>query len=213
MVTLYLLLGLVYNAQNPSWNTTQYAALWSKVEKALDAGKPQTAAGYLSELETMTREKGDDLERLEVMKQRYECLTRYNWKDARDYYTRYSALQDSIFRDLDANIEKYCRHPRVIMLITEKIERTKREQDYKSDANKDETVYKKVREMCQAAIKAFPKSSYAKELKSLIDEMDSRRLNSRGKDKGYPGTAITYIVNSKNVASADFAFPLAFNFS
>lgn len=204
MVTLYLLLGLVYNAQNPSWNTTQYAALWSKVEKALDAGKPQTAAGYLSELETMTREKGDDLERLEVMKQRYECLSRYNWKDARDYYTRYSALQDSIFRDLDANIEKYCRHPRVIMLITEKIERTKREQDYKSDANKDEAVYKKVREMCQAAIKAFPKSSYAKELKSLIDEMDSRRLNSRGKDKGYPGGEITYIVNSKNVASADF---------
>lgn len=204
MVTLYLLLGLVYNAQNPSWNTTQYASLWAKVEKALDAGKPQTAAQYLAELENMTREKGDELECLEVMKQRYECLTRYNWKEARDYYTAYSTLRDSIFDDLDANIEKYCRHPRVIMLITEKIERLKNEEDYKSDANKSEEKYKEIRKMCEAAIKAFPKTDYAKELKGMIEEMDSSWLSFRGKEKGYPGTEFTYDINTRNVASADF---------
>ena len=204
MVTLYLLLGLVYNAQNPSWNTTQYAALWAKVEKALDAGKPQTAAQYLAELENMTREKGDDLERLEVMKQRYDCLTRYNWKEARDYYTGYSSFRDSVFRDLDANIEKYNRHPRVIMLIAEKIERLKNTEDGKVFSAKDEETYKNIRKMCEAAIKAFPKSSYAKDLKNLMDEMDRSWLNFRGREKSYPGAELTYEISTKNVASADF---------
>ena len=204
MVTLYLLLGLVYNSQNPSWNSTQYASLWNKVEKALADGKPQTAAQYLTELEEMTRTNGDDLERLEVMRQKYDCLTRYNWKEARDYYSEYSSFRESVFKDLDANIEKYCKHPRVVMLIVEKIQRIKSKEDSKIFAEKDEEAYKNIRKMCKEAIKAFPKSTYTSQLQSIIDGMDDRWLNFNGPDRGYPGSEFTYEINSKNVASADF---------
>ncbi|MBR5735908.1 MAG: hypothetical protein IKX60_03850 [Bacteroidales bacterium] len=204
MVTLYLLLGLVYNTQNPQWNTAQYAQQWKQVEKALADGKPQTAAKYLGELEEMTRANGDELERLEVMRQRYDCLSRYNWKEARDYYSAYSGLRDSVFSSLDTNIEKYCKHPRVIMLIAEKIERLKNEEDGKDDAKQSEDVYKNIRKMCQEAIKAFPKSDHTRRLQALIDDMDARWMNFGGPDRGYPGAEFTYEINTNNIASADF---------
>ena len=204
MVTLYLLLGLVYNTQNPQWNTAQYASLWNQVEKALAAGKPQTAAGYLSELEDMTRSNGDDLERLEVMRQRYDCLSRYNWKDARDYYTGYTSFRDSVYGSLDSNIEKYCRHPRVIMLITEKISRLYNAENSKDEKDQSEEVFKNIRKMCQEAVKAFPKSDHTDRLRGIIGSMDSKWLNFSGPDRGYPGSEFTYEVNTKNIASADF---------
>ena len=203
MVTLYLLLGLVYNTQNPQWNTAQYAQLWSQVEKALSDGKPQTAARYLGELEEMTRAGGDELERLEVMRQRYECLSRYNWKEARDYYPGYSELRDSVFSSLDSNIEKYCKHPRVIMLIAEKIERLKNDEESKPEAEQDEEVFKNIRKMCVQAIKSFPKSDHTSRLQAFIDDMDARWMNFGGPDRGYPGAEFTYEINTKNITSAD----------
>ena len=205
MVTLYLLLGLVYNTSNPQWNTTQYASLWNQVEKALNAGKPQTAAKYLGELEEMTRETGDDLERLEVMRQRYDCITRYNWKESREYSPGYTSLRDSVYKELDANIEKYSGHPRVIMLIAEKISRLYEEEDSKPDSEQSEEAYRNIRKMCQEAVKAFPKSYHTDRLNAIIGSMDSSWLNFSGTDKGYPGTEITYEISSKNIASADFS--------
>lgn len=202
MLTLYLLLGLVYNAQNPEWNTAQYADLWKSVEKELSAGKPQSAASYLAELEELTRVAGDDLERLEVMEQRYDCLSRYNWKEAREYSSKYYALRDSIFDNLDASIEKYCKHPRVIKLIAEKIELLKEEEESKPAAERNEAVFKDIRKMCVEAIKTFPKSNYTKQLQGVIDRMDSSRLFFNGPEKGYPGEEFTYEISSRNVASA-----------
>lgn len=204
MVTLYLLLGLVYNTQNPQWNTAQYAQLWNQVEKALDDGKPQTAAKYLGELEDMTRTAGDELERLEVMRQRYECMSRYNWKEARDYYEGYTSFRDSVFRDLDTSIEKYNRHPRVIMLIAEKISRLYEAETFKDKEDQSEDAYRNIRKMCQEAVKAFPKSDHTDRLRSIIDNMDSAWLNFSGPDRGYPGSEFTYEVSAKNIASADF---------
>ena len=45
MVTLMTAFVFTMDAQN------NYARLWSKVQKAEKEGKPQTAAGYLKELE------------------------------------------------------------------------------------------------------------------------------------------------------------------
>ena len=65
---------------------TTYSRLWSKVQKAEKEGKPQTAAGYLKELEQKTIAAGDELEQLVVAERLYENLTKYNWKEANAYY-------------------------------------------------------------------------------------------------------------------------------
>ncbi|NLD22057.1 MAG: hypothetical protein GX664_06235 [Bacteroidales bacterium] len=203
MITLFILLGLIYNSQNPDWNSAQYAKLWSQVEKAIKAGKPQTAAQYLAELEEMTQQQGDDLERLEVMKQRYECLQQFNWKDANEYSSGYFKLREKFFSYLDANIEKYNKHPMVIMLITEKIDQLYREEEQKIDGLKNEDTFKNIRKMCQEAVQAYPKSDYAKKLRGLIQSMDEKTLVLNGPSKGYPGSTFTYEIDSRNVAAAD----------
>ena len=68
--TVALLTAFVFtmDAQN------NYSRLWSKVQKAEKEGKPQTAAGYLRELEQKTIKAGDELEQLVVSENLYNDL-------------------------------------------------------------------------------------------------------------------------------------------
>ena len=92
--TVALLTAFVFtmNAQN------NYARLWSKVQKAEKEGKPQTAAGYLKELEEATIRNGDELEQLVVSEALYNQLREYNWKEANAYYPKFSALNQRMMR-------------------------------------------------------------------------------------------------------------------
>ena len=74
------------NAQN------NYSRLWAKVKQAEKEGKPQTAAGYLRELEEKTVKADDVLEQLAVSEELYDNLRKYNWKEANAYYSTYAAL-------------------------------------------------------------------------------------------------------------------------
>ena len=106
------------NAQNA------YSRLWSQVRQAEKAGKPQTAAGYLRELEQKTIQAGDELEQLAVAENLYNDLREYNWKEANTYASHYNALNRKILRDsLDSYIVKYKDHPRVMMLLSPALSR------------------------------------------------------------------------------------------
>ena len=112
LVALLTCFSLSMSAQN------NYSRLWSKVQKAEKEGKPQTAAGYLRELEQKTIQAGDELEQLVVAENLYNDLSKYNWKEANVYYSTYSKLNRRVLTDsLDAYIVKYKDHPRIMTLL------------------------------------------------------------------------------------------------
>ena len=146
MKELFLLLALMFNPDAQVYNGAQYQALWTKVDAAIEAGKPQTAASLLANLEQMTVDAGDTLEQLAVMKCRYECLAKYNWKQANNYYPHYSKLKGQVMDNLDHYLEKYVNHRRVDGLVYEKILKLKAAED-----SADKPVgqrYREIRRMC-----------------------------------------------------------------
>jgi hypothetical protein len=127
--TVALLTAFVFtmDAQN------NYSRLWSKVQKAEKEGKPQTAAGYLRELEAQTIKAGDELEQLVVSENLYEDLRKYNWKEANAYYSTYATLNRRVLSDsLDAYVVKYKDHPRVMMLLYKQLQNHKEAVDRRS---------------------------------------------------------------------------------
>lgn len=201
MITLFLLLGLNCTTPSQQWDVSRYASLWAEVERALKEGKPQTAAGLLETLEQMTAENGDCLERLEVMSRRLESLRRYNWKEYNAYNPLYVAFRDSIYKDLDANIERYAFHPRVDNLINEKIDRLKSEADNvaRTDEEKGAEAFLKLREICCEAIKSYPDSKHLSSWKGMVDGMDEKRLYASLDSRCYPGTSMKIELQTANV--------------
>ena len=104
-VALMTFFVLPMNAQN-----NNYSRLWSKVRQAEKEGKPQTAAGYLKELEEKTIKAGDELEQLAVSEALYDKLREYNWKEANAYYPKYSALNRRVMTD---SLEAYPQYRRL----------------------------------------------------------------------------------------------------
>ena len=203
MKELFLLLALTFNPNAQEWNLEAYKTLWSKAETAISEGKPQTAVSYLTELETLCRKQKDELELYKVMKTKYECLSKYNWKEANKYYTQFSAQQRKMFDTLDSNIEKFANHPSVDILVNEKLSRMKRDVDVARDRNGKK--YREVRKACMKAAEVFPKSEYRKDWLAMVNEMDSKNVGiSSKKSFIYPGETLEFELSGRNIDESEF---------
>ena len=206
MKELFLLLALTFNPSGQYYSDADYRDLWAKVDAALEAGRPQTAANYLKELEQLAVNKRDTLEQYQVMRKRYECLSRYNWKEANNYYPGYIKFHNELMENLDHYIEQYAEHPRVGALVYEKIMQIKRNED--SALKPSGESYLKIRRMCTLAAESYPKN--AKEFLSVIEDMDRKQVGLRVSDERrfvnffYPGETVAFELSGRNVASSDF---------
>ena len=203
MKELFLLLALTFNPSAQNYSDSAYRDLWAKIDAAIEQGKPQTAAGLLGELEQITINKKDTLEMYRVMKKRYECMSKYNWKEANKYYPNYNALSRQISNNLELYIEKFANHPHVDILIHEKILKMKSEADMARDkrANK----YREVRKACLKAVEVFPNSEYKQDFLDLVAQMDSKSVGiSTEKAFIYPGETLEFELNGRNVDQSEF---------
>ncbi|MBQ7254510.1 MAG: hypothetical protein IJS30_07545 [Bacteroidales bacterium] len=206
MKELFLLLALTFNPSGQYYSDADYRDLWAMVDAALEAGRPQTAVNYLNQLEQLAASKRDTLEQYQVMRKKYESLTRYNWKEANKYYPGYIQLHNELMENLDHYIERYAAHPRAGALVYEKIMRIKRNED--SALKPSAESYLKIRRMCTLAAESYPKN--AKEFLSVIEQMDARQVGIRVSEESgsvnfvYPGEAVTFELSGRNVASSEF---------
>lgn len=194
MLTLFV---FPMNAQN-----NNYSRLWSKVRQAEKEGKPQTAAGYLKELEEKTIRNGDELEQLAVSEALYEKLREYNWKEANAYSPAFNMLRRKVMIDsLDAYIVKYEDHPRVMKLLHQRLLNRKSELDRwgRKPAPTGED-YLRIREEAQSLLKHKYVGTYRKDIQNLIDQMDSRSLSTEEYEVLAPGDEVTYKISARNVA-------------
>ena len=204
MKELFLLLALTFNPNAQVYTDADYKDLWAKVETAMAEGKPQTAVTYLNQLEKRTISNRDTLTQYRVMRQTYECMSKYNWKEANKYYPKFNALERQLMDNLDYYIEKYVNHPEVDNLIYEKIIRLKRDED--SAQERSGKRYKEIRRMCTLAAEQFPKSSRKQDFLSIIEEMDSKSLwISCEKNFIYPGDILQFELWGRNISSSEFA--------
>ncbi|MBR1538317.1 MAG: hypothetical protein IJ636_02290, partial [Bacteroidales bacterium] len=194
MLTLFV---MPMNALNDN-----YSRLWSKVRQAEKEGKPQTAAGYLKELEQKTIRNGDELEQLVVSELLLEKLREYNWKEANAYSPTYNTLRRKVMIDsLDACIVKYKDHPRVMKLLYKRLLNHKSELDRwgRKPAPTGED-YLRIREEAQNLLKHKYVGTYRKDIQNLIDRMDSRSLSTDEYEVLAPGDEVTYKISARNVA-------------
>ena len=201
MKELFLLLALTFTPSAEYYSDADYKALWAKVDAALEEGRPQTAVTYLTQLEALTQKKGDILEQYRVVSKKYECLAKYNWKEANKYYPTYRDLEQKLTGNLDFYIEKYAEHPRAGWLVHRKILQLKGDEDRK-EAPAGER-YRQIRRMCTLAADAYPAD---KELfEELIRQMDSKSLSmSCKKFFLYPGDTQEYEFYTRNVSESEF---------
>ena len=198
--TVALLTAFVFtmDAQN------NYSRLWSKVQKAEKEGKPQTAAGYLRELEAQTIKAGDELEQLVVSENLYEDLRKYNWKEANAYYPTYSALSRRVLTDsLDRYLVKYKDHPRVMMLLYKQLRNHKDAADRKWKPAATGADYLAVRKEAQELLKHKYVGTYKSSIQSLIDGMDAASFSSESKGTMAPCDSVTYRLSARNVSRAE----------
>ena len=196
--TVAMLTAFVFtmNAQN------NYSRLWSKVQKAEKEGKPQTAAGYLRELEEKTVKAGDELEQLAVSEALYEKLREYNWKEANAYYPKYSALNRRVLTDsLDAYIVKYKDHPRVMMLLYKQLRNHKDEVDRKRNwgGGVSGADYLKIRAEATDLLSHKQVGTYRKSIQGLIDDMDDFSYATSSHETMAPCEDVGYVITTCNV--------------
>ena len=185
------------NAQN------NYSRLWAKVKQAEKEGKPQTAAGYLRELEEKTVKADDVLEQLAVSEELYDNLRKYNWKEANAYYSTYATLSRRVLSDsLDVYIEKYADHPRIMMLLDRRLRNHKQELDGRWSRPATGAEYLAVRKEAEELLRHKRVGSYKQGIQSLIDAMDSQSLSTSHHETMAPGQA-GYTVNTRNVKQVD----------
>ncbi len=203
MKELLLLLALMFNPSAQVYTGTQYKTLWAKVDAAMEAGKPQTAAALLANLEQMTVDAGDTLEQLAVMKCRYECLAKYNWKEANNYYTSYNRLNRQVMDNLDHYIEKYVNHPRVDGLVYEKILKLKGAEDASRQPRGQR--YREIRRMCMKAADVFASSARRKDFFSIVNAMDAKYIGIYAdKSFAYPGDTLKFTISASNIGRCEF---------
>lgn len=197
------MLALTFNPNAPQWSPEAYKSLWNKAETAIAEGKPQTAAGYLTELESVCRKQKDELELYKVMKTKYECLSKYNWKEANKYYPEFHAQQGRLLDNLDGSIEEYARHPSLDLLINEKIHRLKSDVDYSQDRSGKR--YREIRDICTKAAEVFPKSEFCKNWLGMVDDMDSISVGIGCRESFiYPGATLEVVLSGRNVKESEF---------
>ncbi len=177
---------------------TTYSRLWSKVQKAEKEGKPQTAAGYLRELEQKTIAAGDELEQMVVAERLYENLSKYNWKEANAYYPSYAAINRRVMTDsLDAYVVKYKDHPRIMMLLYRQLRNHKEAVDRQSvRTGKD---YLAIRQEATDLLRHKRVGTYKSQIESLIWSMDSQSLSTSSHSTMAPALGVKYDVDTRNV--------------
>lgn len=179
-----------------------YSSLWAKVEKAEKEGKPQTAADYLKQLEAKAVAAGDELEQYVVAERLYSCLQQYNWKEANTY--RYASLYPVrakvLESDLDAYIEKYKDHPRVMILYWKRLCNHKSDADRKYNHTGED--YRAVRAECRELLAMKPSKEYREKIQNMIDDMDSQSIYIAGSGQVSPSAGVTLKVSSRNVSQA-----------
>ena len=198
--TVALMTAFVFtmNAQN------NYSRLWSKVKAAEKEGKPQTAAGYLRELEEKTIKAGDELEQLAVAENLYNDLREYNWKEANAYSSHYNALNRKVLRDsLDAYIVKYKDHPRVMMLLYRQLRNHKEAVDRKWRPSATGADYLAIRKEAQDLLKHKYVSTYKKSIQGLIDDMDAASMSTSNQATMAPSDKVEYEIHATNLRSVE----------
>ena len=199
--TVAMLATIVFSmdAQN------NYSRLWSKVQKAEKEGKPQTAAGYLRELEQKTIAEGDELEQLVVAEKLYDELRKYNWKEANAYYPTYVSLNQRVLSDsLQPYIVKYKDHPRVMMLLYKQLCNHKEAVDRRSHSVVSGKDYLEVRSEAEALLKHKRVGDYKKAIQGLINGMDSRSMFCSSADRTMaPASHVEYVLQTRNVDRVD----------
>ena len=162
------------NAQ--SYKSANYGDLWSKVEKALKKGLPQTAVKYLDELEALATKADDGLELLVVCETKLDQLREYNWKEAGPYYSTVDRQRSIILGDLNGSIAKYSDHPRVLRLHYHKLLEEKRDIDRRRE--KSSADYLAFKSRCQEILKGHSsKDYYYDNVDQIVKEMDSEELS------------------------------------
>lgn len=205
MKELFLLLALTFAPTGQYYSDAPYKNLWAKVDAALEAGKPQTAVTYLNQLEQIAMDKRDTLEQYQIMRTKYDCLSKYNWKEANKYYPDFMALHNRLSGNLDHYIEQYAEHPRAGALIYEKIMRLKLSED--ASRNRTGKRYREIRKMCTLAAENYPK--HARELLEIVSEMDSKdvMLSPKGDTRFngfiYPGETVEFELTGRNIAESE----------
>ena len=195
--TVALLTTLVFSMEAQNNN---YSRLWSKVQKAEKEGKPQTAAGYLRELEQKTIAAGDELEQLAVSQELYEQLNKYNWKEANAYYPTYNALNRRIMVDsLDVYAEKYKDHPRVMKLLYQQLRNHKEAVDRRPSYAIHGEDYLAIRREAEALLKHKRVGGFKSSIESLIEAMDSPSLSTSTHRTMAPARNVEYRISTRNV--------------
>ena len=198
-VALMTFFVLPMNAQN-----NNYSRLWSKVRQAEKEGKPQTAAGYLKDLEEKTIKAGDELEQLAVSETLYEKLREYNWKEANAYYPKYSALNRRIMVDsLDAYIVKYKDHPRIMTLLYKQLSNHKEDADRRVGRGTTGEDYKRIRREAEDLLRHKYVGTFRSQIQGLIDGMDSRSLYASSHETMAPCEKVKYEIDTRNVDKAE----------
>ena len=194
--TVALMTAFVFtmNAQN------NYSRLWSKVKTAEKEGKPQTAAGYLRELEEKTIKAGDELEQLAVAENLYNDLREYNWKEANAYSSHYNALNRKVLHDsLETYIVKYKDHPRVMMLLYRQLRNHKEAVDRKWRPSATGADYLAIRQEAQDLLKHKSVGTYKKSIQNLIDGMDEASLGCSNHATMAPSDQVEYEIHATNL--------------
>ena len=195
------MLALTFTPSAEYYSDADYKALWAKVDAALEEGRPQTAVTYLTQLETLTQKKEDILEQYRVVIKKYECLTRYNWKEANKYYPAYRDLEQKLTGNMDYYIEKYAEHPQVGWLVHRKILQLKGDEDRKLAPSGER--YRQIRRMCTLAAEAYPGDEDL--FLELVRQMDSKTLSMNCKKYFlYPGDTQEYELCARNVSESEF---------
>ena len=195
--TVALLTTFVFSMEAQNNN---YSRLWSKVQKAEKEGKPQTAAGYLRELEQKTIAAGDELEQLAVSQELYEQLSKYNWKEANAYYPTYNALNRRIMTDsLNAYAEKYKDHPRIMKLLYQQLRNHKEAVDRRPDYAVSGKDYLAIRQEAVTLLKHKRVGNYKSYIQDLIDAMDSPSLSTSSHRTMAPARDVEYRVTTRNL--------------
>lgn len=181
---------------------TPYAKLWNKVQRAEKAGKPQTAATYLRQLEEKAVAAGDELEHLAVAERLYENLGKYNWKEANAYWPEYSVLERRILSDsLDAYIVRHKDHPRIMMLLYRQLCNHRQEVDRKFAPTGED--YLRVRDEARTLLRHPKAGDYKLRLRDFIDALERPALSSSQLRTMAPQEGVSYTLYARNVTKVE----------
>lgn len=173
---------------------SESSVLWNKALTAINDDLPQEAAGYLRQIDTLTRASGDTLEMFQVSKILYETVRKYNWKEAREISPEKEALRRSLTKDLEASIKKYRNHERLPLLLEEKVNKV-----YGETKWDDEKGFLRIRKEIERILKKWPNCLNREFFEKFLERLDRKSLYVTRSSVAYPGDETTFRVSTRNI--------------